>query len=248
VSGLERWNEHAEHDDLTKHRPVEIASESDGWGNDAPHGMTSDEFAPGLGAKASDLLGAERLDRHQEKSDSTIDHSNYHREWPGAETQDDMQAVEVADAIEQSMPNESTWRELTREDRLAALRQVESASAEAHGRQALPVEWGEFEKGYLGEFDGERIRISPEQTEGWEEAATTIAHEARHAYQYEAVREPWKDKRSDIWSDNLEDYISPSPNGLDFDYYQQPVERDAFSFQDRVMAQIERRHQKGGRS
>jgi len=62
----------------------------------------------------------------------------------------------------------------------------------------------------------------------------TVAHELRHAYQHEAIRNPSKFEVSDEtvkkWKDNFKHYISG--NGGNFEkYYNQPVEVDARSFE-----------------
>lgn len=64
----------------------------------------------------------------------------------------------------------------------------------------------------------------------------TVAHELRHAYQHEAVRNPSKYLVSqdtlDKWSKNIKDYISYDPNKDNFnDYYNQIIEVDARSFE-----------------
>ncbi len=62
----------------------------------------------------------------------------------------------------------------------------------------------------------------------------TVAHELRHAYQHEAIRNPSKFEVSDEtvkkWKYNFKHYISG--NGGNFEkYYNQPVEVDARSFE-----------------
>ena len=69
-----------------------------------------------------------------------------------------------------------------------------------------------------------------------EEVMKTIMHESRHAYQDFAINYPEQvsvDKATiKMWKDNFKNYISPE---LDFEAYcNQPVEKDANEFADRM--------------
>ena len=60
---------------------------------------------------------------------------------------------------------------------------------------------------------------------------TTLIHEVRHAYQYEAVKSNKHTVSAETrqtWKENQKNYIKPKP---DYDaYYNQPIERDARAF------------------
>jgi hypothetical protein len=125
------------------------------------------------------------------------------------------------------------WSELSEEERLAALQQVENTMADVQGRPPVNVTAEDMGSNSAGAFDGNSIRINVAelQSENVAEAVDTIVHEGRHAYQQHAVDNPGSHENNEqvkAWEANLNDYKDPQFD--EEEYRKQPVEADAWAY------------------
>lgn len=130
------------------------------------------------------------------------------------------------------------WKELSPDERLDALRMLESRLAEIQGRRPpLPIVAEEMDS--AGFYDGKALHINIEHIKDPSyrlEVIDTVAHEGRHAYQHYAVTHPGfhkNEKEVLYWAANQEAYFHPKKIcekfGLQY-YVCQPVELDAFRY------------------
>jgi|GEM_PF-6855437 len=131
------------------------------------------------------------------------------------------------------------WSEMTQNERLNALRTLESRLAEIQGRPPLPVVAEAMREGEAGFFDGKALHVNIEHLKNPAyrlEVIDTIAHEGRHAYQYYAVRHPGFHPNTQeviYWAANEHAYFHPKQIGEKFgpEYYLcQPTELDAWRY------------------
>lgn len=89
-------------------------------------------------------------------------------------------------------------------------------------------------------FDKKEVSINEyivesEEERNYENIMDTVQHELRHGYQHNAVDDSEKyivsKETRDIWKDNFDNYKTVEKDGFD-DYYDQPVEVDARSFEE----------------
>ncbi|MGE3276474.1 MAG: hypothetical protein AB7O67_15275 [Vicinamibacterales bacterium] len=134
------------------------------------------------------------------------------------------------------------WNNLaTPNARLEVLQKAENAIASLSGRPALPVLPGNLEPQEYGVCDGEAIWVNEDYLEPGcnQEMIRTIVHEGRHAMQYHACSNPDAHQDSaqvEAWQSNLRPggYIEWRENPER--YMSQPVEADAFAYEDAVMS------------
>ena len=129
------------------------------------------------------------------------------------------------------------WSEMQPNERLDALRTLESRLAEIQGRPPLPVVAESMEN--AGFFDGEALHVNIEHIQDPAyrlEVIDTIAHEGRHAYQHYAVTHPGFHPNTQeviYWAANEHAYFQPKEIGEKFgpEYYLcQPTELDAWRY------------------
>jgi hypothetical protein len=137
---------------------------------------------------------------------------------------------------------ERDWRELTPDQRLNVLQKCEEQLARGQRRNHCPVqvydgsdEFGYFDPNSRGIFINRWVILEDDPVE----AIKTIAHEGRHAYQWDCVRSPEQHKETDAptierWRTNF-----VPGNYITFDedeegYQNQAVEQDAFMYERRV--------------
>jgi hypothetical protein len=142
-----------------------------------------------------------------------------------------------------SMPalQRGAWNSLaTPNARLEALQEAENGIAGLVGRPALPVLPGQLDAGEFGLCDGETIWVNEDYLEpGFnQEMIRTIIHEGRHAYQYYVCNNPATHgdvAEVEAWRSNFRPghYIKWKENPGR--YMSQPVEADAFAFEEAVM-------------
>jgi len=139
------------------------------------------------------------------------------------------------------------WASMTDDERRAAIEEmIEEQAAEA-GIPTPSITWEPETWGPWGECRGGGSEIS--LNEGIlddPQMINVVAHEMRHARQYEAIddegalRFPWQDDPFDMheddgiseeqaedWDDNFDDYQSTSSGDTYEEYFEQPVEVDA---------------------
>lgn len=119
--------------------------------------------------------------------------------------------------------------------RLEALQNAENRIAAIHARDPANVGANQLAPRQTGYYDpnSNTIMCSTECLADRDKTLRTLAHEGRHAYQYHAVEHPEIDPRSGIWRDNFENYVSPDKSYTS--YKGQPVESDAFDFENHAM-------------
>ena len=161
----------------------------------------------------------------------------------GSYTRDDSDRIRGVASLLVSLPTlrREGWDSAASPNaRLEVLQEAENRIAEETGRPALPVLPAELDAGEYGLCDGETIWINEEYLGPGsnQEMIRTIVHEGRHAYQYYvcsnatahgdvAAVEAWRSNLSPgqyvEWKENAGRYMS------------QPVEADAFAFEDAVL-------------
>jgi hypothetical protein len=132
--------------------------------------------------------------------------------------------------------------------RLQALQEGENRLATMQGREPAEVVSDPTAKpGEFGGYNGEMHQISFGSFElehgGVSEAANTLAHEGRHAYQQWAVdldHPGFHDNAAEVdaWRENMkpENYVRPEQNYRR--YLSQPVEADAWRYGDAVAGHL----------
>ncbi|MFE6646931.1 hypothetical protein ACFVJS_10240 [Nocardioides sp. NPDC057772] len=136
------------------------------------------------------------------------------------------------------------WAQLTDAERKAIIDQKIEELAEEYGVDVEDIIWDDTISGNGSWSESEKaVRLNPDKLDD-PDLLHTVAHEMRHARQYEAIEDNndfqfwWEDDPFDMheedgiteeqaeeWEENFDDYKSPDQ---DFDaYYNQPVEKDA---------------------
>jgi len=128
------------------------------------------------------------------------------------------------------------WSELSLDERLEALRELEHRLADIEGRPPVELRGECLGAGQCGYFDGrEGIMVISEgllQADSPLEAIDTVAHEGRHAFQHYAVAHPEvHDDPFEVaaWRDNFANYLTAELYGYEA-YRYQPVEADAWAY------------------
>jgi cell division septum initiation protein DivIVA len=145
------------------------------------------------------------------------------------------------------------WKSASVEDRIVALQQAENSLAEAGGREPVPVMDHNGDPDLHGAYNHDQRAMFVHQdlinADDPREAVNTVAHEGRHAYQYDCVEnadahpEIGEDQR-EAWRGNLPghgQYISGDDNWKK--YHEQPVEEDARAFADQITNDLYDQHQ-----
>lgn len=128
------------------------------------------------------------------------------------------------------------WNKLDATARLEVLRQVEAALAKAAGRERFDVRATDLPEGMAGLYDGAAIWIDSQALErgNLHENLTSLAHEARHAYQDYALHHLNAHDNEDelkLWSGDWTKSHDPKVIGMKR-YWNLPTERDARHFAD----------------
>lgn len=153
-------------------------------------------------------------------------------------------AAQCLASIENLSPD--IWDSLTESQRLHALQEAENAIARKQGREPVPAAAFESDDPrYCGGYDPSNGAITINgrllNSANRLEAIATIVHEGRHAYQFYAITHPGFHPDSsevEAWKLNSQpgNYQAYEDVGPDL-YRNQPLERDAFSFEEEVMNQ-----------
>ncbi len=161
----------------------------------------------------------------------------------------EVQAAEIRDVFF-DMPElrYDEWKELSCEERIAALNQLEQRTADIAMRTPLEVKSESLESNVMGLCDGKSLTISDQllmsdSEESYAEVFNTLFHEGRHAYQYynlDVERVEQNKELVDSWKVNFEilgyddgDRMIFKDLGF-YEYYSQPVEVDARVFAETV--------------
>lgn len=175
------------------------------------------------------------------------------------EAPDDMEQVnQISDAMRDTDGLKmEQWKELSLDQRVELLNQLESKIADIEHRPACPItveNLGELSEyngkiaGHLGYHEngplGERIVINSElmksdNPNGYFEVLDTVVHEGRHSYQtYNMEQRQTHTSQGDItnWKTNLDKYGYQEAQTCGFKlYWMQPVEADARKFAEDVL-------------
>lgn len=123
--------------------------------------------------------------------------------------------------------------------RLDVLQDAEHLIAAAMGRAACDVRSYQAPRGEWGYFYGPNnaINIAFRSLERNEvmEIVGTLVHEARHAYQSWCINHPGThpdDAEVEAWKLNMLNYVDPAVD--ERAYHEQPVEADAWAFEEAV--------------
>jgi len=150
----------------------------------------------------------------------------------------EQQAIDALQQIEGTRPE--TWEGLTESERASVLQDIEIPMADVQGRPPAEVAIYPDPPGECGYYDPHtsQIQISDRHlmNDLMHDVVETVVHEGRHAYQYRAIANPgFHDDPAEVeaWRDNLENYLDPQLYGYE-KYYNQPVERDAWSYGARI--------------
>ncbi|SDK70482.1 Zn-dependent peptidase ImmA, M78 family [Nocardioides sp. YR527] len=138
------------------------------------------------------------------------------------------------------------WAQLTDAERKAIIDQKIEELAEEYGVDVEDIVWDAqgSTNGYWSE-DDHTVHLNPGNVDN-PDILHTVAHEMRHARQYEAIDDNndfqfwWEDdpfdmheedgiteKQAEEWEDNFDDYKSTDNGDTYEEYYNQPVEADA---------------------
>lgn len=146
------------------------------------------------------------------------------------------------------------WKELSIEQRIDALNDMEQKVAEIAKRDPMQVVVEPMRGGVMGYFDGTKLAISEKSLMksdyfNYMQTMDTLFHEGRHAYQrYNMVRS--KDERAErndslvhAWQDNhvlgYRGQTFEIKNWGFMRYQEQPVEVDARVFAERILQELE---------
>lgn len=145
------------------------------------------------------------------------------------------------------------WKELSADQRVEALNELEQQVAEIAMRSPMEVELAVFEKPeIMGRFNGERLQIADhsledDSYEAYKETLNTLFHEGRHAYQYHNLYVGQVEQNTELvdsWRVNYEVLGYDSGDRMIFKemgyyhYYSQPVEVDARVFAQNVIHEL----------
>ncbi len=161
----------------------------------------------------------------------------------------EVQAAEIRDVFF-DMPElqYDEWKELSCEERVDALNQLEQKTADIAMRTPLEVRAENLGNNVMGVCDGKSLTISDQllmsdSEESYAEVLNTLFHEGRHAYQYynlDVERVEQNKELVDSWRVNFEvlgyddgDRMIFKELGF-YEYYSQPVEVDARVFAETV--------------
>ena len=158
--------------------------------------------------------------------------------------------------------DQGTWEQLSSNQRVDALQQLENWSARRLGREPVPLSPDPQLEGTStnGEYHpgSKSISINPsliERNDPFQAMATTL-HEGRHAYQHQVSNglETYKnfdpvdgmtaDQNRGIWRANMraDGYYSKEKGHTFFQYRYQPIEADANNYSDRTMQELWQRY------
>jgi hypothetical protein len=154
------------------------------------------------------------------------------------------QSVEALAGLEALRPE--VWEQLSIEERLEAIQEIENRLAETSQREAVEVLGETMEPGTLGYWDGHAIHINREVVANSpvDQVVNVVVHEGRHAYQEYVLKvhpELYPDLEAEVaW------LLNSPPFGFYFDaatygfeiYRAQPLEADAWSFGETVTNQL----------
>lgn len=139
------------------------------------------------------------------------------------------------------------WRELTVDQKLEALNDLEQTAALIEHRPAASVVFKDIaDHGYYNDNTNtitvsmKDVLDSARDPKAMKEVMDTILHEGRHAYQhYNAYERSVHPDLAEVcqWRQNLENYCDPKIWGLQ-NYYCQPVEIDARNFAGNIVNRI----------
>lgn len=160
---------------------------------------------------------------------------------------DNIQIEEISDSMRniEGLSYEE-WKELSPEDRLNVLQELESNIADIAHREECPISTKELGEGHYGYFDPnlKTITINSELFESdsfkdYKECLDTVIHEGRHAYQYYNLNEREVHPREgDLtnWKLNEFEYGYQDAETCGFKaYYMQPQEADARAFAEDIL-------------
>lgn len=154
---------------------------------------------------------------------------------------DKAMAKELQDLLKSERFSKKTWKKASVEERKQILQELFEKMQGIYGVKlaGMTIEPIETEKGFMYGYytDNNRTMCINEDllTNGryYKDTIDTLAHEMRHAYQHEAVRNPdaFQVDANTVaeWRDNFQDYKTPEDDG-DAAYWNQPVEVDARKF------------------
>ena len=131
------------------------------------------------------------------------------------------------------------WDGLDTARRLEALQEAERLMAVAMGRSTCDVRGYDAPPGQSGYFYGPEnavyVAFGSLERDGAPEVVATVAHEARHAYQLWCVNHPGAHGDAaevEAWRRNMSNYVGPAVD--ERAYFAQPVEVDAYAFEEAV--------------
>lgn len=144
------------------------------------------------------------------------------------------QAVESLGHIDNLNPG--TWDNLTPDERLDTLQNIENTMADIQGRSPIMVVSDDaLGENVFGGYNGETIVVNANHLNSdmpVDEFIDTIVHEGRHAYQDYAVNNPGVISNTELvnsWAENQANYLTADEYGQEL-YVTQPIESDAWSY------------------
>ena len=163
--------------------------------------------------------------------------------------QDHVQVEKISDIMTRIEGLEySEWKELSFEQRVGVLQEVENESSKASHRPTCKVSTESLGEGHYGYYSTETKGITinsdyicSNSYNDYKEALDTIIHEGRHAYQYYNLTErEVHPRQGDIsnWKSNEFEYGYQDARTQGYAaYYLQPQEADARAFAEDVLKQ-----------
>ena len=167
----------------------------------------------------------------------------------------EIQAQEIAEVVLEFPELEyENWKELTPEERIDVLQNLETEVARIEHRDALPVKAEDLGDCVYGQYSPQTNDIAinadlleSDSMEDYKQVLNTYFHEGRHAYQFYNLlveRVEPNDMIFESWKVNLEvlGYNSGDYGIFGYEeYYTQPVEVDSRVFAENVMDKLDLR-------
>lgn len=168
---------------------------------------------------------------------------------PGIEAeqaQNEMMRRRINDLFDSGYFSDERWNSASAEERVQMLNSFKNVLNGIYGiNVTADIAFFEGEESLCGYYQSSDnkvyLNVNSLTNRSREEVMNTIVHEMRHAYQYQVINDPGSyivsEETARAWEQNWSDenYITYDPALDNYDdYYNQPLEADAFGFADSI--------------